>query len=161
MIAPDARSLPHGAAPHETGRRDVAPAARGRDGIITHPIARLGSTTGRSVNEIALIRDTINHYGPVFIAPLSIRIRCAGDQKKFGGRASRREVRRNRPGPPTEQKIVAPDQNVRVVGWQVQKRRDGARRLTIKVVMPDQGQTITLPCILVPEDVQQLISDLS
>jgi hypothetical protein len=71
------------------------------------------------------------------------------------------EVGRNDPAHPPEQKIVAPDQNVRVVGWQVQKRRDGARRLTIKVVMPDQGQTMTLPCILVPEDVQQLISDLS
>ena len=42
-----------------------------------------GSTTARSGDEIALIRDTINHYGPVFIAPLSIRIRRAGVQKKF------------------------------------------------------------------------------
>ena len=25
------------------------------------------------MDEIALIRDTINHYGPVFIAPLSIQ----------------------------------------------------------------------------------------
>src|SRR3954452_10856543 len=41
-----------------------------------------GSTTARSVDEVALIRDTINHYGPVFIAPLSIRIRRAGVQKK-------------------------------------------------------------------------------
>ena len=72
-----------------------------------------------------------------------------------------KEVGRNQPGPPPEQKIVAPDQNVRIVGWQVQKRRDGARRLTFKVEMPDQGQTMTLPCILVPEDVQQLTSDLS
>ena len=48
-----------------------------------------GSTTARSGDEIALIRDTINHYGPVFIAPLSIRIRRAGVQKKFGGRADR------------------------------------------------------------------------
>ena len=44
-----------------------------------------GSTTARSVDEIALIRDTINHYGPVFIAPLSIQICRAGVQKKFGG----------------------------------------------------------------------------
>ena len=50
-----------------------------------------GSTTARSVDEIALIRDTINHYGPVFIASLSIRIRRAGVQKKFGGRAGRRD----------------------------------------------------------------------
>ena len=28
-----------------------------------------------------LIRDTINHYGPVFIASLSIQIRRAGVQK--------------------------------------------------------------------------------
>ena len=49
-----------------------------------------GSTTARSVDEIALIRDTINHYGPVFIASLSIQIRRAGVQKKFGGRAGRR-----------------------------------------------------------------------
>ena len=41
------------------------------------------------MDEIALIRDTINHYGPVFIAPLSIQIRRAGVQKKFGGRAGR------------------------------------------------------------------------
>ena len=40
-----------------------------------------GSTTARSVDEIALIRDTINHYGPVFIASLSIQIRRAGVQK--------------------------------------------------------------------------------
>ena len=41
------------------------------------------------MDEIALIRDTINHYGPVFIASLSIQIRRAGVQKKFGGRAGR------------------------------------------------------------------------
>ncbi len=57
--------------------------------------------------------------------------------------------------------MLVPDQNVRIVGWQVQKRRDGARRLTFKVELPDQGQTVTLPCILVPEDVQQLTNDLS
>ena len=45
-----------------------------------------GSTTARSVDEIALIRDTMNHYGPVFIASLSIQIRRTGVQKKFGGR---------------------------------------------------------------------------
>jgi tRNA-splicing ligase RtcB len=41
------------------------------------------------VDEVALIRDTINDYGPVFIAPLSIEIRRAGVQRKFGGRARR------------------------------------------------------------------------
>src|SRR6266545_3493402 len=30
-----------------------------------------GSTTARSVDEVALIRDTISHYAPVLIAPLS------------------------------------------------------------------------------------------
>ena len=50
----------------------------------------IGSTTARFGDEIALIRDTINHCGPVFIAPLSIRIRRAGVQKKFGGTATRR-----------------------------------------------------------------------
>ena len=34
------------------------------------------------MDEVALIRDTINHYWPVFIAPLSIQIRRAGVQKK-------------------------------------------------------------------------------
>ena len=60
----------------------------------------------------------------------------------------------------TEHRITS-DQNVRIVGWQVQKRRDGARRLTFKVELPDQGQTVTLPCVLIPEDVRQLAADLS
>src|SRR5262245_21506961 len=42
-----------------------------------------GSTTARSVDEVALIRDTISYYAPVLIAPLSIRIRRAGIQKKL------------------------------------------------------------------------------
>ena len=71
------------------------------------------------------------------------------------------EVGRSEPFPPREHKVMAPDQNVRIVGWQVQKRRDGTRRLTFKVEMLDQGQTLTLPCILVPEDVRQLAADLS
>src|SRR6476469_3440593 len=41
------------------------------------------------------------------------------------------------------------------------KRRDGARRLTFKVELPEHGQTLTFPCIVVPEDVQQLTNDLS
>src|SRR5438093_4003956 len=44
-----------------------------------------GSTTARSVDELALIRDTIRHYAPALIAPLSIQIRRAGVQKKFVG----------------------------------------------------------------------------
>ena len=50
-------------------------------GIITHG-HDTGSTTARSVDEIALIRDTISHCAPVLIAPLSIPIRHAGVQKK-------------------------------------------------------------------------------
>jgi hypothetical protein len=72
-----------------------------------------------------------------------------------------KEVGRGQPVPPPEHKMLVTDQNVRIVGWQVQKRRDGARRLTFKVELPDQGQTVTLPCVLVPEDVHQLTSDLS
>ena len=40
-----------------------------------------GSTTARSVDEIALIRDTINHYGPVFIASLSIHFVAPASRK--------------------------------------------------------------------------------
>jgi len=71
------------------------------------------------------------------------------------------EVGRSQAVPPPEQKTFVSDQNVRMVGWQVQKRRDGARRLTFKVELPDHGQTLTFPCVLVPEDVQLLTSDLS
>jgi hypothetical protein len=31
-----------------------------------------GSTTARSLDEVALIRDTISHYAPLLIAPLSV-----------------------------------------------------------------------------------------
>jgi hypothetical protein len=56
-----------------------------RTGSITHPIGTTqGSTTARSVDEVALIRDTISHYAPMLIAPLSIQIRGTGVQKKFG-----------------------------------------------------------------------------
>jgi hypothetical protein len=46
--------------------------------VSTKPAGEIGSTTARSADEVALIRDTISHYGPVLIAPLSIRIRRAG-----------------------------------------------------------------------------------
>jgi hypothetical protein len=40
--------------------------------VITHPNRHdTGSTTARSVDEVALIRDTISHYVPVLSAPLS------------------------------------------------------------------------------------------
>ena len=71
-----------------------------------------------------------------------------------------KEVGHGQAVPPPEHRILVADQNVRIVGWQVQKRRDGARRLTFKVELPDQGQTVTLPCVLIPEDVQQLTNDL-
>ena len=84
-----------------------------------------------------------------------LRTQLAGLISQFEG-----EVGRRQPVPPPEQKLV-PEQNVRIVGWQVQKRRDGARRLTFKVELPDQGQTVTLPCVLIPDDVRQLTADLS
>src|SRR6266508_6480013 len=66
------------------------PAARGKDWIIMHLNRHdTGSTTARSVDEVALIRDTISHYAPVLIAPLSIQIRRAGVQKKGWGRSCR------------------------------------------------------------------------
>ncbi len=52
-----------------------------------------GSTTARSVDEVELIRDSISHYAPVLIAPLSIRIRRAGVHKI---RSPRRLARRYR-----------------------------------------------------------------
>ena len=92
MILLDARSPPHGLArlPKKVGRVAQQLAARGKDWIVTHSIGNdTGSTPARSGDEVALIRDTIKHYGPVFIAPLSIQIRRAGVQKKFGGPPTR------------------------------------------------------------------------
>jgi hypothetical protein len=64
-------------------------AARGKDWIIAHPIGTIqGRPRQRSVDEVALIRDTISHYTPVLIAPLSIQIRRAGVQKKLAVSAS-------------------------------------------------------------------------
>src|SRR5437660_12646955 len=83
MILPDARSLPHGLAqlPEKLGRSGVA-ASRAWQGLDHNAPNRhdIGSTTARSVDELALIRDTISHYAPVLIAPLSIQIRRAGVQ---------------------------------------------------------------------------------
>src|SRR5437773_12554849 len=95
MILPDARSLPHGLVqlPEKLGRSGVA-ASRAWQGLDHYAPNRhdIGSTTARSVDELALIRDTISHYAPVLIAPLSIQIRRAGVQ---GGsrRAREREHR--------------------------------------------------------------------
>src|SRR3954447_7562966 len=74
-------------------------AARGKDW--TPNRHDTGSTTARSVDEIALILDTINHYGPVFIASLTIQIRRAGVQKKFAGRAALVSAHSIRRGPAT------------------------------------------------------------
>src|SRR4051794_38705895 len=78
--------------------RIAVPRSKQRVGLGCHGQAQdrhdTGSTTARSVDEIALIRDTINHYGPVFIASLSIQIRRAGVQKKFGRRAGARAAQR-------------------------------------------------------------------
>jgi hypothetical protein len=48
------------------------------------------SITARSLDEVAPTRDTISHYAPVLIASLSIGIRRAGVQKKFGARVGTR-----------------------------------------------------------------------
>jgi hypothetical protein len=78
MMLPDARALPHGLAqlPEKLGRSGVA-VSRAWSGLDRHDT---GSTTARSVDEVALIRDNISHYAPVLIAPLSIQIRRAGVQ---------------------------------------------------------------------------------
>ena len=70
--------------PEKLGRSGVA-ASRAWQGLDHYAPNRhdIGSTTARSVDELALIRDTISHYAPVLIAPLSIQIRRAGVQ---GGR---------------------------------------------------------------------------
>ena len=113
-----------------------APACSLRQSCVTHPRHDAGSTTARSVDEIALIRDTINHYGPVFIASLSIQIRRAGVQKKplpqparsfplSTGRpefqvyrdlvnpASHRRRKKNRPRPRTPARRILCDQHRR------------------------------------------------
>jgi len=70
--------------PEKLGRSGVA-ASRAWQGLDHYAPNRhdIGSTTARSVDELALIRDTISHYAPVLIAPLSIQIRRAGVQKNF------------------------------------------------------------------------------
>ena len=67
--------------PEKLGRSGVA-ASRAWQGLDHYAPNRhdIGSTTARSVDELALIRDTISHYAPVLIAPLSIQIRRAGVQ---------------------------------------------------------------------------------
>ena len=85
------------------------------------------------------------------------RPQLAGPVSEFEKEVGRRSVGPSLP----EHKPPLPDQDARIVGWQVQKRRDGARRLTFKVELPDQAQTLILACVLVPEDVEQLTRDLS
>src|SRR6266478_6466484 len=70
--------------PEKLGGSGVA-ATRAWEGLDHYAPNRhdTGSTTARSVDEVALIRDTISHYAPVLIASLSIPNRRTGDQKKF------------------------------------------------------------------------------
>src|SRR5206468_8572655 len=58
--------------PEKLGRSGVA-ASRAWQGLDHYAPNRhdIGSTTARSVHEVALIQDTISHYAPVLIAPLS------------------------------------------------------------------------------------------
>src|SRR5439155_5588166 len=76
--------------PEKLGRSGVA-ASRASWGLDHYAPNRhdTRSTTARSVDEVALIRDTISHYAPVLIAPLSIQIRRAGVQKKLPMRRPR------------------------------------------------------------------------
>jgi hypothetical protein len=76
MILPDARSLPHGLAHWVVWRSSQPRVVR-----VDHYAPNrhdTGSTTARSVDEVALIRDTVSHYAPVvdrtkFVAPASRR----------------------------------------------------------------------------------------
>jgi hypothetical protein len=54
-----------------------------------------GSTTARSVKEVALFRETKSHYALVLVAPLSIRICRAPASRKFGARAKAGTDRRS------------------------------------------------------------------
>ena len=58
----------------------AVPTGMGSETVLSEPIDHYGpnrhdtgSTTARSVDEVAPIRDTISHYAPVLIAPLSNR----------------------------------------------------------------------------------------
>jgi hypothetical protein len=95
---------------------------------------------------------------PVPDIRFSDRLEC--DDGTGLGRTGTRQSEEVGHAPSTEHRIPS-NQNVRIVGWKVQKRRDGARRLTFKVELPDQGQTVTLSCVLIPEEVRQLTADLS
>jgi hypothetical protein len=47
-----------------------------------------------------------------------------------------------------------------VQSWQVQRRSDGARRLTLAVDLPDQGRVVTIPLELSAAEVQSLLDQL-
>src|SRR4051812_12155120 len=83
MMLLDARSPPHALS---RGSRRTGSSGQQLAGVRTGsyaPAARHRVDHGTIWGRNCAIRDTINHYGPVFIAPLSIRIRRAGVQKKF------------------------------------------------------------------------------
>src|SRR4030081_1464094 len=65
MILPDARTLPHGLA-HWVQWRSSQPHVV-RTGSLPNR-HDTGSTMARSVDEVALIRDTVSHGAPVLIA---------------------------------------------------------------------------------------------
>src|SRR5438552_13684247 len=83
MILPDARSLPLAS---RSSRRNWVVVAWQWQGLDHYAPNRhdTGSTTSRSVDEVALIRDTISHYAPVLIAPLSFKfVRRPGRARIF------------------------------------------------------------------------------
>ena len=55
-----------------------------------------GSTTARSVDEVALIQDTLSYYAPVLIAPLSNSSRPACRDFFLGPRKGREDSRESR-----------------------------------------------------------------
>src|SRR6266480_4421622 len=75
MIIPDACSLPHGVGqlPDKLARSGVAARRAWWYGLNHYAPNRhdTGSTSPRSVGEVALSRDTTSHYSRVLIAPLS------------------------------------------------------------------------------------------
>ena len=55
-----------------------------------------GSTSPRSVSEVALIWDTISHYSPVLIAPLAFIAPARPEKNKRSGPFSKRPLRSSR-----------------------------------------------------------------
>jgi hypothetical protein len=62
---------------------------------------------------------------------------------------------------PIDQKSLQVAANIRVEGWDLEKRPDRSARLTIYLEMRDQGRTVMLPLDLSPENVTCLKTQLS